>query len=88
MMTKLEDNDYEDLVITLARAYVESNLTWMQFQQLARQVAQPGDEDASSLNGVIAHTFNLDTQLAINLRAMMNPTLGCDQLECISPSDQ
>jgi alpha-beta hydrolase superfamily lysophospholipase len=81
MMTKLEDNDYEDLVITLARAYVESDLTWMQFQQLAQEVMQAGSEEA------IAHTLNLDTQLAANLQAMMTQTFGCQQLECISPSD-
>ncbi|MDX2212018.1 MAG: alpha/beta fold hydrolase [Oculatellaceae cyanobacterium bins.114] len=82
MMTKLEDNDYEDLVITLARAYVESDLTWMQFQQLAHQVTQPGSE------AEISYLLNLDAQLATNLRAMMTQALGCDQLECISPSDQ
>jgi hypothetical protein len=28
MMTKMEGNDYQDLVITIAKAYVESDLTW------------------------------------------------------------
>ncbi|MBD2459779.1 alpha/beta fold hydrolase [Oscillatoria sp. FACHB-1407] len=88
MMTKLEDNDYEDLVITLARAYVESDLTWTQFQQIARQVAQANSGEAMrNPTGAIAHTFNLDTQLATNLQAMMTQAFGCQHLECISPPD-
>lgn len=95
MMTKLEDNDYEDLVITLARAYVESDLTWAQFQQLFHQnlVHQNTRQESSqamgttSPAGAIAHTLKLDSQLAATLTAMMSPTFGCDQLECIDPAD-
>ncbi len=40
MMTKMEDNDYEELVITIAQAFVESDLSWTQFQQVVTRLGR------------------------------------------------
>jgi hypothetical protein len=80
MMTKLEDNDYEELVITLAKAFVESDLTWAQFQQIAKQITQGQTYDQ------IQQELNLDSQASQQLSAMMTQRFGCDHLKCINPS--
>ncbi|MBW4563330.1 MAG: lysophospholipase [Mojavia pulchra JT2-VF2] len=80
MMTKLEDNDYEELVITLAKAFVDSDLTWAQFQQMARWIAQGEAYDQ------IQRQLNLDGQASQQLSAMMTQRFGCDHLKCINPS--
>lgn len=40
MMTKAEGNDYQNLLITIAKAYVESNLTWAEVEELGYNMAQ------------------------------------------------
>ncbi|MBE9004066.1 alpha/beta fold hydrolase [Fortiea sp. LEGE XX443] len=80
MMTKLEDNDYEELVITLASAFVNSDLTWMQFQQMATEIAQGKTSEQ------IKQKLNLDSQACQQLSAMMTQNFGCDRLKCINPS--
>jgi pimeloyl-ACP methyl ester carboxylesterase len=40
MMTKMEGNDYQDLVIALAKAYVESDLSWAEVKKIAQQMRQ------------------------------------------------
>ncbi|MEH2066970.1 MAG: alpha/beta fold hydrolase [Nostoc sp.] len=79
MMTKLEDNDYEELVITLAKAFVESDLTWIEFEQIAKQIAQGQPYDQ------IMREFNVDSQVSQQLSAMMTQGFGCDGLKCINP---
>jgi esterase/lipase len=79
MMTKLEDNDYEELVITLAKAFVESDLTWVEFEQMANLIAQGQAYDQIMLK------FNLDGQVSQQLFAMMTQGFGCEHLKCINP---
>lgn len=54
MMTRMEDNPCEDQLITLARAYVESSLTWPQLQLLTRYIQQGATD-------MIACAANLST---------------------------
>ncbi|MDZ7957547.1 MAG: alpha/beta fold hydrolase [Aulosira sp. DedQUE10] len=79
MMTKLEDNDYEELVITLAKAFVDSDLTWAQFQQIANRIVQGEAYEQ------IKQELNLDGLASQQLSAMMTERLGCDRLKCINP---
>ncbi|OUL36526.1 alpha/beta hydrolase [Nostoc sp. T09] len=79
MMTKLEDNDYEELVITLAKAFVESDLTWAQFQQIAKRIVQ------GEAYNQFKQELNLDSQVSQQLSAMMTQRFGCDNLKCIKP---
>ena len=79
MMTKLEDNDYEELLITLAKAFVESDLTWVEFEQMAKLKAEGQACDQIMLK------FNLDGQVSQQLSAMMTQAFGCEHLKCINP---
>ncbi|NWF61137.1 MAG: alpha/beta fold hydrolase [Fischerella sp.] len=40
MMTKAEGNDYQDLLITIAKAYLESDITWDNLLKLGYQILQ------------------------------------------------
>lgn len=40
MMTQAEGNDYQNLLITIAKAYVESNLTWAEVAEIGDHIAQ------------------------------------------------
>ncbi|MBD2498765.1 carboxylesterase [Nostoc sp. FACHB-280] len=80
MMTKLEDNDYEELVITLAKAFVNSDLTWVEFQQIANRIAQGETYEQ------IQRELHLDSRASLQFSAMMTENLGCDRLKCINPS--
>lgn len=40
MMTVAEGNDYQNLLITIAKAYVESNLTWAEVEEIGYRMAQ------------------------------------------------
>lgn len=80
MMTKMEDNDYEELVITIAKAFVENDLTWGEFQQMAKQIVQGESYE------YIKQELNLDNQASQQLSAMMTQRFGCDHLKCINPS--
>lgn len=42
MMTKAEGNEYQDLVIAVAKAYVESDVTWQQVEQIAYSMLTQG----------------------------------------------
>jgi len=79
MMTKMEDNDYEELIITLAKAFVESDLTWLEFEQMAKRIAQGQAYEQ------ILQELNLDTQVSQQLSAMMTQGFGCENLKCINP---
>ncbi|WP_224410749.1 alpha/beta hydrolase [Oscillatoria salina] len=52
MMTEMEGNEYQDLVIALAKAYINSEITWMELQEIkAFLVTKVAFEKAvSSLN--------------------------------------
>ncbi|BAY11314.1 alpha/beta hydrolase [Calothrix sp. NIES-2098] len=80
MMTKMEDNDYEELVITIAQAFVENDLTWRQFQQMATRIVQ------GETYNQIEQELNLDRQVSQQLTAMMTQHFGCEHLKCINPS--
>ncbi|MGJ5630144.1 alpha/beta hydrolase [Nostoc sp. CALU 1950] len=79
MMTKLEDNDYEELIITLAKAFVESDLTWLEFEQMATRITQGHAYDQ------IMRELNFDRQVSQQLSAMMTQAFGCEDLKCINP---
>ncbi|AUT03639.1 alpha/beta hydrolase [Nostoc sp. CENA543] len=80
MMTKMEDNDYEELVITLAKVFVESDLTWQQFQEMAMRIIQ------GKSYYPIQQKLKLDPQAFQQLSAMMTRRFGCDDLKCINPN--
>ncbi len=80
MMTKLEDNDYEELIITLAKAFVESDLTWVEFEQMAKRITQGQAYDQ------IMRELNFDRQVSQQLSAMMTQAFGCEHLKCINPN--
>lgn len=40
MMTKAEGNDYVDLLIAIAKAYVESDITWAELEEITAQMKQ------------------------------------------------
>ncbi|MBD1912747.1 MULTISPECIES: alpha/beta fold hydrolase [unclassified Leptolyngbya] len=52
MTTRIEDNPYEDQLITLTQSYVESSLTWPQLQLLTRHIqkGKPADTIACAAN--------------------------------------
>ncbi len=79
MTTKIEDNDYEELVITLAKAFVESDLTWEHFQQMAKRIVRGESYDK------IKQELNLDILASQQLSAMMTQRFGCEDLKCINP---
>ncbi|MBD2342559.1 alpha/beta hydrolase [Anabaena subtropica] len=79
MMTKLEDNDYEELVITLAKAFIGSDLTWQQFQNMATRIVKGEAYEQ------IQQELNLDSQASQQLSAMMTERFGCEDLKCINP---
>lgn len=97
MMTRLEDNDYEELVIALARAYVESDLTWNEFQQFAMQVNRQKTGAVNSNEEQLRFLprsngqdktppLNLDAQLLAQLQNLITRRFGCQKLDCISPT--
>jgi alpha-beta hydrolase superfamily lysophospholipase len=79
MMTKMEDNDYEELLITIAQAFVESDLTWEELQQIAHRLDR--GEDCVK----IQTEFNIDSRGCKQLSAMGNQVFGCHDLKCIDP---
>jgi hypothetical protein len=40
MMTLAEGNNYQNLLITIAKAYVESDLTWVEVKEIGDRMAQ------------------------------------------------
>ena len=40
MMTKAEGNKYQDLLITVAKAYIESDITWTEVMEIGYQILQ------------------------------------------------
>ncbi len=67
MMTKAEGNKYQDLLITLAKAYVESDLTWDEVIKVGYQILQGKTFEAavSELDLVERVTPDLSVLLAV-----------------------
>lgn len=66
MMTKLEGNDYQNLVITLAKAYVESGLTWAELLEIGYQMLLQG----KTFEAVVAE-LNLHQQVSPDMSLIM-----------------
>ena len=71
MMTKAEGNEYADLVIAVAKAYVESDLTWGEVEEM-RDRLQQGD----SFHRVV-NELNLSQRVSPDLSTVM-PLLALD----------
>ena len=65
MMTKAEGNDYLGLLITLAKAYVESDLTWSEVEEIGSLMLQGKTFDAAVAQ------LNLNQQVSPELSVMM-----------------
>lgn len=65
MMTKMEDNDYQDLVITLAKAYVESDLTWAEVIEIGDRILHGKTFDAAVTE------LNLEQQVSPDMSVMI-----------------
>ncbi|WP_211176209.1 alpha/beta fold hydrolase [Brasilonema sp. UFV-L1] len=62
MMTKAEGNQYQDLLTTVAKAYIESDITWAEFLEIGYQTLQ-------------GKTFNFAAQ-ELNLTERVSPDLS------------
>ncbi|GAB4386521.1 MAG: hypothetical protein Kow00121_53310 [Elainellaceae cyanobacterium] len=78
MLTRLEGNQHEEQVITLAKAYIDSDLTWMQLQQIADRMIQGEPYDAA-----VKH-LNLESQVSPSLSPLMLESIAIDLFRCIS----
>jgi hypothetical protein len=65
MMTKAEGNNYRNLLITLVKAYVESDLTWSEVMEIAAQILQGKTFDAAM------NELNLAERVSPNLSVML-----------------
>ena len=65
MMTQAEGNDYQELVIKIAKAYVESDLSWSELHQISDRMIQ-----GKSFNTTIAE-LNFQQQVSTDLSLMM-----------------
>lgn len=65
MMTKAEGNDYQNLLITIAKAYVESNLTWAEVEEIGYHMAQ-----GKTFNTVVAQ-LHLSERVSPDMLTMM-----------------
>ncbi|MBD2123206.1 carboxylesterase [Trichocoleus sp. FACHB-262] len=65
MMTQAEGNDYQNLLITLAKAFVESNLTWSEVLAIGDRLLH-----GNTFDGAVAE-LNLQQRTAAELSVMM-----------------
>ena len=66
MMTKAEGNKYQDLLITLVKAYVESDITWDEVIKIGYQILQGKTFDvAVSKLDLVDITPDLSVLLAV-----------------------
>ncbi len=65
MMTKAEGNDYQNLLIAIAKAYVESDLTWAEVQEIGDRMRQ-----GYSFNTVV-NELHLSQRVSPDLSTMM-----------------
>ena len=65
MMTFAEGNDHQNLLITIAKAYVESDLIWAEVKEMGYQMAQ-----GKTFNTVVSE-LNLSQRVPPDIAAMM-----------------
>ncbi len=65
MMTKAEGNDYQKLLTTIAKAYVESDLTWAEVEEIGYRMAQ-----GKTFNTVVSE-LNLTQRVSPDMLTMM-----------------
>jgi len=65
MMTKAEGNDYQNLLTTIAKAYVESELTWAEVEEIGYRMAQ-----GKTFNTVVSE-LNLTRRVSPDMLTMM-----------------
>lgn len=65
MMTQEEGNTYENLLITMAKAFVESDLTWAEVEEIAYRMTK-----GRTFNDVVAE-LNLQDKASADMPAMM-----------------
>lgn len=70
MMTQAEGNNYQDLLIAIAKAYVESDLTWAQVKEITQRVRQ-GKPFTTAVS-----ELNLNRQVASGLSTMIATMLN------------
>lgn len=73
MMTAQEGNQYENLLVAIAQAYVDSDITWDELREIGYQILQGNDFNAAvdKLN----LTGKVSPNVAILLTAMDNKTI-------------
>lgn len=72
MMTKAEGNEHQDLVIAIAKAYVESDLTWAEVEAIGDRMAQ-----GKPFNAVISE-LHLKQRVSADMSTMMQAYLTRD----------
>ncbi|RUR84086.1 alpha/beta hydrolase [Chlorogloeopsis fritschii PCC 9212] len=65
MMTKAEGNNYQDLLITIAKAYIESDITWDELLKIGYQILQGKNFDFA------ASQFNLTKQISPDVSVLL-----------------
>lgn len=65
MLTKAEGNNHQHLLITMVKAYVESNLTWEQVEEIAYRMS-----GGKTFNTVVTE-LNLSQQVSQDMAAMI-----------------
>ena len=65
MMTFAEGNDYQNLLIAIAKAYVESNLTWAEVEEISYQMLQ-----GKTFNTVVSQ-LDLSQRVSADLSTLM-----------------
>jgi esterase/lipase len=73
MMTAQEGNQYENLLVAIAQAYIDSDITWDELREIGYEILQGNSFDAAvdSLN----LTGKVSSNVAILLTAMENKTI-------------
>jgi pimeloyl-ACP methyl ester carboxylesterase len=65
MMTKAEGNKYQDLLITVAKAYIESDITWTEVMEIGYQILQGKSFDTA------VKKLNLSERVSQDLSVML-----------------
>ncbi len=67
MMTKAEGNKYQDLLITITKCYLESNITWADFIQIGGSILQGRNFDAAVKEVHLQHNISLDVSVLLTV---------------------
>ncbi|MUG98426.1 alpha/beta hydrolase [Scytonema sp. UIC 10036] len=65
MMTKSEGNQYQDLLITIAKAYIESDITWSELMAIGHQILQGKTFETA------VETLNLTQRVSSDLSVLL-----------------